>query len=172
MTDATEHTPHPPVQPQPQHQWLQQLVGEWTFAGQAAAAPGEAPAPFQGTERVRALGGLWVLIEGEMPAGDTPVQWLMTLGYNIQQQRYVGTWLGSMETHLWVYAGALDAAQRVLTLEAEGPRMTDGQLARFRDVIEIQSADRRTLTSYILGDDGQWHQIVSITYRRQAGVDR
>jgi hypothetical protein len=58
-------------------------------------------------------------------------------GYD-PQQRYVGTWIGSMMTHLWVYDGAPDAAGRVLTLHTEGPHMAaEGQMAQYKDVIEF-----------------------------------
>jgi hypothetical protein len=47
-----------------------------------------------------------------------------------------------MMTHLWVYAGVLDAAERVLTLNAEGPHMAaEGQMAKYKDAIELTSDD-------------------------------
>jgi uncharacterized protein DUF1579 len=45
----------------------------------------------------------------------------MTLGYDPEKKQYVGTWVGSMMSYLWVYDGSLDAEEKVLTLNAEGP---------------------------------------------------
>src|SRR5918999_1281570 len=109
------------------------------------------------TGGVTALGVLWILAEGqgEMPGGAAATT-VLTLGYDPQQQRYVGTWIGSMMTHLWVYNGVLDAAGRVLTLTAEGPHFTaEGTMAQYKDVIEFKSEDHRVLTSHMLGDDGE-----------------
>ena len=150
------------VEPQKEHQWLQRLVGEWTLDGEATMAPGQPPERSTGTESVRSLGGLWILAEGqgEMPGGGAATM-LMTLGYDPQKQRYVGTWIGSMMARLWVYDGALDAAERVLTLESEGPHMAvEGKTARYRDVIELASDDHRVFTSHVLGDDGTWRQFM------------
>lgn len=92
----------------------------------------------------------------------------MTLGYDPQKKQYQGTWLGSMMTHLWVYAGSLDAEKKVLTLNTEGPTFTEeGKLAKYKDVIEIKSPDHRVLTSHMLGDDGKWRQIMTANYRRK-----
>jgi hypothetical protein len=57
------------IEPQQEHQWLQQLVGEWTYEAKAMMAPSQPPSKFEGSESVRALGGLWILAEGqgEMP---------------------------------------------------------------------------------------------------------
>jgi hypothetical protein len=89
------------AKPQKEHQWLQKLVGEWEFEGKAAMGPGQPPAKFTGTESVRSLGGLWFLGEGqgETPGGGAATTMLM-LGYDPQKNRYVGTWIGSMMTHL------------------------------------------------------------------------
>jgi hypothetical protein len=155
--------------PAKEHQWLQQLVGEWTFESQAISSPDQPPATSRGSESVRSLGGLWVLCEGsgEMPGGGMATM-LMTLGYDIRTQRYVGTWIGSMMTHLWLYDGSLDAAGKVLTLHSEGPSFTDeGKLAKYKDVIEIKSPDHRVMTSHALGDDGQWRQFMEANYRRR-----
>ena len=155
------------AEPQEEHRWLRQLVGGWTFEGEAME-PGQPPAKFTGTEHVRSLGDLWFVAEGEgeTPGGGTDTS-LMTLGYDPQKQRFVGTWIGSMMTHLWVYDGALDADRRVLTLEAEGPSMAgDGQMATYRDVIELKSDDHRVLTSHVLREDGTWQQFMTAHYRR------
>ncbi|MGH7413125.1 MAG: DUF1579 domain-containing protein [Candidatus Rokuibacteriota bacterium] len=155
--------------PQKEHQWLQKLVGEWTSEADATMEPGKPPEKFKGTESVRSLGGLWILAEGqgEMPGGGAATT-MMTLGYDPQRKRYVGTFIGSMMTHLWGYDGALDAAERVLTLETEGPSMAgDGKMAKYRDVIEFKSDDHRVLTSHMLGDDGTWHGVMTANYRRK-----
>jgi hypothetical protein len=167
-TSETQQESTMQTEPQKEHRWLQQLVGEWTYEAEATMEPGKPPEKSTGTESVRSLGGLWILAEGqgEMP-GCGAATMIMTLGYDSQKQRYVGTWIGSMMTHLWVYDGALDAAERVLTLEAEGPSMAaEGKMAKYKDVIELKGDDHRVLSSHMLGDDGQWHQFMTANYRR------
>jgi hypothetical protein len=157
------------TKPHKEHYWLQQLVGEWTYEGEADMGPDKSPEKFRGTESVRSIGGLWTMAEGrgEMPDGEMATM-VMTLGYDPQRMRYVGTWFGSMMTHLWIYDGEMDASQRVLTLNAVGPDMTvEGRTAKYRDVIEWKSDDLRLLTSHVLGDDGTWHQFMRASYRRK-----
>jgi hypothetical protein len=156
------------AKPQKEHEWLQKLVGDWTMEAEASMGPDKPDEKTRGTESVRSLGGLWYLAEGqgEMPGG--PATMLMTLGYDPQKQRYVGTWIGSMMTQLWVYDGELDAAGKMLTLNADGPSMAaEGKMTKYRDVIEFKSDDHRVLTSHLLGDDGQWHQFMTAHYRRR-----
>lgn len=154
--------------PQKQHHWLQKLVGDWTYESDCSMGPDKPHEQFKGSESVRSLGGLWVLCEGqgEMPGGGA-ARMLMTLGYNPQTQRFVGTWVGSMMTHLWVYDGELDAAERVLTLNAVGPAFNaTGKMVKYKDVIELKSDDHRVLSSHSLGDDGQWREFMTANYRR------
>jgi hypothetical protein len=157
------------IEQQKEHQWLQRLVGEWTYETEAATEPGKPPEKLAGTESVRSMGGVWVLCEGscEMPGGGTATT-LMTLGYDPQKKRYVGTFIGSMMTYLWVYDGSLDAAEKVLTLEAEGPSfVAEGKLTKYKDAIELKSDDHRVLTSRALGDDGEWREFMKASYRRK-----
>ena len=100
--------------------------------------------------------------------GDVTAKTVMTLGYDTAKKKFVGTFIGSMMTNLWVYEGELDEAGRVLTLDAEGPSFTDpNKTAKYKDAIEIVSPDHRILTSRYLGDDGQWHQFMTAHYRRK-----
>ena len=99
------------VEIQQEHRWLQKFVGEWTFETEASMEPGAPPIKFKGTETVRSIGDIWVQCEGrgEMPGGGTQIT-IMTLGYDPSKRRFVGTFLGSMMTFLWIYDGQLDAA--------------------------------------------------------------
>jgi hypothetical protein len=155
--------------PQKEHQWLQKLVGEWTCETETNMGADRPPEKTTGTESVRSLGGLWIVAEGqgEMP-GCGEATTMMTIGYDPQKQRYIGSWVGSMMSYLWLYDGELDAAKNVLILNSEGLSMTDeGKIGKYRDVIEFKSDDRRVMTSHFLGDDGQWHQFMTVDYQRQ-----
>jgi hypothetical protein len=156
------------VEPGKEHQWLRKLLGEWTFEAEAQGKPGEPIAKFKGAETVRAVGDIWVVADGqgEMPGGGTG-KTMMTLGYDPERKHYVGTWLGSMMTHLWVYEGELDEAERVLTLNTEGPAMSGAGTAKYRDVIEFRSDDQRLLTAHLLSDDGTWQRFMTTTYQRR-----
>ncbi len=156
-------------EPQKEHQWLRKLVGEWTCEADCSMGPDKPPSKTSGSETVRSLGGLWTVAEGEMemPDGGSGTT-MMTLGYDPQRKRYTGTWIGSMMTHLWIYDGELDAAQKVLTLNAEGPSMMNPcTTMKYKDVIEFKNDDHRVLTSHMLGDDGKWHQFMTANYRRK-----
>src|SRR5262245_50519592 len=157
------------AEPQQEHQWLEKLLGEWTFEVEAAMGPEKPPEKLTGTESVRSLGGLWVICEGrgQMPGGGTATN-IMSLGYDPAKKRYVGTFIGSVMTQMWVYEGQLDAGSKVLTLDTEGPSFTaEGKMAKYQDIIEIRSADHRLLSSRFLGDDGQWHGFMTANYRRR-----
>ncbi len=147
-----------------EHAWLHRLVGEWRVE-----LPGDDGKPLlQGTETVRALGEAWVLLEanGEMRDGERTFS-QMTLGYDPGQGAFVGTWIGSMMNHLWVYHGQLDAQRRLLSLACQGPSFDQpGQLVQYRDEIEIVSADERLLHGNMQGTDGQWSRFMTTRYTR------
>ncbi|HKY02786.1 MAG TPA: DUF1579 domain-containing protein [Burkholderiales bacterium] len=159
----------PPPQPQEQHCWLQQLVGEWTYVVDAPTAPGAEPHKHEGVERVRAIGEIW--IQGESTAdipgvGRATMQ--LTLGYDTQKKRFVGTWFGSMMNYLWIYDGELDSSGTVLTLNAEGPSMAgEGKMAKYQDIITIVSPNERILGSQQLQPDGTWKRFMTATYKRK-----
>jgi hypothetical protein len=137
------------TEPQREHQWLQKLVGEWTYESDGPTKPGQPPAKCTGTESVRSLGGFWVLADGqgEMPGGGDATM-ILTLGYDRTKKRYVGTWIGSMMDHLWVYEGAVDVT------------------AKYKEIIEFKSDDHRVFTSHMLGEDGNWQTMMTVDFRR------
>jgi hypothetical protein len=158
------------IETQKQDPWLQKLVGEWNYEAQDLSASDKPAEPVRGIEVVRPLGGSWMLFEGrgDIPGAGTGIS-LMTLGFDPEKRCFVGTWVGSMMSHLWIYdRGTLDAAKKVLTLESEGPSFTgETKTSKYRDRIEVLDDDRRVVTSEVLGADDKWKPFMIANYRRR-----
>lgn len=156
------------IEPQKEHLWLLRMVGEWTAEGEAVMGPDQPPVKFSWTDTTRPIGQAWIVSEGDgkMPDGN-PSKTLLTLGYDPNKQRFVGTWLGSMMTYLWIYEGTLDESGKVLTLNAEGPAMSGDKIAKYQDIVTQESDDHRTLTSRVLGEDGEWREFMKAHFRRR-----
>jgi hypothetical protein len=155
-----------------QHEWLQKFVGEWTYETDATMGPDQPPLKMSGSETVRSIGGIWIVGESqcEMPGGSGVGTMQLTLGYDPQKGKFVGTWLGSMMTYLWVYAGTLDAAGEKLTLETVGPNCEPGgdagKTANFREVVEMRADGQRFFSSSMQQPDGSWNQLMTTRYTR------
>ena len=159
------------AEPRREHQWLQQLVGEWEYETEMDAGPGKPRQKFVGAETIRAIGNLWVVCEavGQAPGVSDNVRMIITLGFDPQKNRFVGTWIGSMMTFMWLYDGALDASGRTLILDCEGPGFTDQtKMAKYQDRITIEGDDRRTLAARTQqGPGGEWIEFMVTRYRRR-----
>jgi hypothetical protein len=156
-------------EPQAEHKWLERLVGEWTSEGECSMGPDQPPQKFRGTESVRSIGGLWTMGEGGggMPDGK-PSTTIMTLGYDPVQKRFIGTFIGSMMTHMWIYNGTLDAGGKVLTLDTEGPDFSGGPgMVKYQDIIEFVDDDHRILKSQLKDKDGKWSHFMTAHYYRK-----
>ena len=150
--------------PEPEHHWLQKLVGEWSYSSEFIMGPGLPSKSFVGTETVRSIGGLWTIGEGAADHGSS----IMTLGYDPKRKRFVGSFIASMMTFLWLYDGSLDTDGKILTLNSEGPSFSDdGTMSQYRDIIEFIDDDHRRFTAHVLKADGEWNQFMDAMYTRK-----
>lgn len=148
----------------PEEAWLRRLAGEWSVESPAPDGEGT----IRGRETVRLLGG-WVLLEGtsQMPDASTHAS-LMTLGFDPARGKVVGSWVGSMMSHLWVYEGGLDAAGTTLTLTTRGPTMDgSGAMVDYEDIIALDGEDTRLLTCRQRLPDGAWRELFRVRYSRE-----
>ena len=156
----------PEAKPQEPHKWLQQLVGEWTVSSEMSM--GGATWKMESTEKVRAIGGLWTMAEGNLNIGGMSVTAILTLGFDPRQDLFVGTYVDSTTPYLWSYIGTLDKSGKVLTLDTKGPAFNDPEeMARYREVITIKSADVRTFSSSIEDGKGGWTTFMTAESRRK-----
>lgn len=154
-------------QPTKEHQFFEDLMGEWTFEHKCDAMGDQSPSSTTGKAIAKSYGGLWLIIEcagNAEPMGEWFSQF--TLGYDPKKKCYQGTFVGSMMSHLWLYRGHVDATGKRLTLNVEGPRMAGEGLANYQDIFEIVDRDYWILRSQIQGDDGTWTQFMEGHHRR------
>lgn len=157
------------AEPQQEHAWLQKLVGEWNYETEPATEGEGAGKVYRGTETVRALGGLWVVAEGQGETCGGSMETLVTLGYDPEKSRYVGTWVGSIMTMQWVYTGAVTEDGRALHLDCEGPSFSgDGTIVPYRDIIEFLDDNHRVLRSTVQNPEGGWYEFMTTHYYRKA----
>jgi Protein of unknown function (DUF1579) len=151
-----------------EHLWLSKFAGDWTMEGECLMGPEQPPVKTTGVQTVRMLGNLWMIAEGEgeCPDGST-ARSIITLGYDPNKKRFVGTFIASLMTHLWPYEGTLDG--NVLTLNSEGPSFSgDGMvMVKYQDIIETVNDDHWILKSRMPGEDGRWIEFMTAHYRRQ-----
>jgi hypothetical protein len=155
--------------PRKEHEWLSRFVGEWESTAEVTPVPGQPAMKCQGKETVRSLGGFWILAEGksEMPGGG-PFTHIMTLGYDAEKGKYVGTWVDSMSGYLWKYEGEVDPTGNILTLYSEGPcPLQPGKIFKFKEVTEFKSKDHRVGTASMQDEDGEWTTFMTGHSRRK-----
>src|SRR5687767_2205002 len=68
-------------EPQKEHEWLQQFVGEWEADIEMNMEPEKPPQKQKGTESTRSIGGFWILAENKGSFMDKPFTGLLTIGY-------------------------------------------------------------------------------------------
>ena len=156
------------AKPEKEHQWLGKLIGDWTVESECQVDDDNQPQKSKSHLTCRSLGGLWTVLEseGEAPEGGS---WssIMTLGYDIEKKCYVGTFIVSIMTYLWLYEGSIDESSNKLTLDTEGPRCNQDGMAKYQDIIEIIDDDHWILSSQILEEDGKWQSFMSAHHRRR-----
>lgn len=155
------------AKPQKEHSWLDQLVGEWAVESECQMGPDQPPDKTEGRMSCSSLGGLWLIAEGEGEAPESGT-WksVMTLGYDPEKKHYLGTFVVSVITHLWLYSGSVDESGTKLILDTEGPKWEQEGMARYQDIIKIIDEGHWVMTSQILGEDGEWHEFMSAHHRR------
>jgi hypothetical protein len=150
------------MKPQAEHFALERLVGTWDVKSSVTGSDG------RWTETCRSLDGMWYIAEGE---GDVPggtAKTVLTVGYDPEKGKYVGTWVGTMMAMLWLYEGDLSEDGTTLSLYCTGPDFKgEGRTVEYREQIIFQDDDHRIFTSATRQEDGSWETFQDIEYTRK-----
>lgn len=166
---SAQEAPAMPEMPQPreQHRWLEKLAGDWESDVKIFTQPDEAPVESKSTESAAMLGGFWLISKGEGDMMGAPFKSVLTIGYDADKEKFVGSWIDTAMGKLWIYEGTLDEAETTLTLESEGHCPMRGETAKFRDVVELKSPDHKVVTSMTQTPDGEWITLVVVDSRKK-----
>lgn len=150
--------------PVPEHDFLKRFVGQWTSNSVCETGPNQPSIMCEGEMNCRMLGEFWMISESSSSMMDMQVQAVMTIGYDPEKKKYVGTWVDSAFNRLWNYEGTVTGD--TLTLDAQGPNFITGeQNIRYQDIYSFKSADEIEVTSK-MQIDGDWVTFVRGTAKR------
>ena len=154
--------------PQKEHQWLEQLAGEWNAMIEGTMGPDQPPIKSEGTQSAKMIGGRWLAATGQGEMMGQPMSSVLTLGFDPAKGKYVGTFICSCGNELWTYEGKLSDDGKKLVLETEGPNMmTPGTTSKYEETIEVKDKDHYVFTSSIEGPDGKMVQFMTADYTRK-----
>jgi hypothetical protein len=137
--------------------WLDQLVGEWSYESQSVPAD---PAHHRTGAETVIRKGEWLIIE----SGD---DYRFQLTHNPATEEFTGDFLHWKHPQLWTYVGGVKDGK--LHMRSRGPSFdVEGAEADYDDVFEIISPDERRLTGRLIGKDGEWRDFMVTTFRRKA----
>jgi hypothetical protein len=131
--------------PQPEHKLLERLAGEWRFEKLSMQADGSKPENLgAGTISAELLGGFFVASRWSGKVYGADYKAVQSLGYDIKQKKYTGSWIDSTMSYRWELAGDVDEESKELTITASGPSPTGGT-CNFRERYQFHSADSITI---------------------------
>jgi hypothetical protein len=142
--------------------WLDQLVGEWTFEGRSV--PDKPEYRRTGTEIVTRR-GVWVVIEPVTSESGESSRFQLAL--DTKTGKATGDFVHWADPTLWTYEGAVEPDGK-LHLKSRGPSFdVEGEMTDYDDVFEVAGPDERRMTSRMVGPEGQWRDFMVTDYRRK-----
>ena len=131
--------------PQPEHKLLERLAGQWNFEKLSAPEDGAKPESLgAGVVSAELVGGFFVVSRWTGTVYETDYKAFQSLGYDIKEKKYTGSWIDSTMSYRWELSGAVDPQTKQLTITASGPSPTGGTCT-FRERYQFDSADSITI---------------------------
>jgi hypothetical protein len=131
--------------PQPEHKLLERFPGEWRFEKQLTAEDGSKPESLgTGTISAELLGGFFVVCRWTGKVYETDYKASQTLGYDMKQKKYTGSWIDSSMSYRWELSGTVDEKSQQFAITTSGPGPAGGTCT-FRERYQFQSADSITI---------------------------
>lgn len=154
--------------PQAEHEWFNQLVGEWNVESECTMGPDQPPTKSTSSLSCRMLNGMWLICEWDMPSNENEsMNSIMTVGYDIKHEQYTGTFIASCMSKLWLYEGSMKDSGRKLVLNSEGPAFDGKGISKYQDIITLDTNDHWMFSSQYQDADGNWNLFMTGHHNRK-----
>lgn len=146
--------------------WAEPFLGEWAME---IVEGNDGTPTMTGSDTVRLMGS-WLVAEtfGQNADGES-FRMITSIGFDPAKGSYVGATVGTMTPSIFVLDGHRDASSGALTLETEGPAITQGKKTdRYRDIWRMTGPDTREIGAEVLQPDGAWREFMRYRFVRRA----
>lgn len=151
----------------PEHAQLKAMEGKWNT--KVTMWMGPEPTTSNGTAVNRAImDGRFIQTDYTGDFAGEKFTGLGYTGYDNLRKKFVGTWMDSMSTGVYLTHGSYDAATSTYTYAGEFPDFMDPTKSiKVRETVKIDSADQHTMSWYEVRGDKPEAKTMEIVYTRQ-----
>ncbi len=157
------------LQPQPEHTWLEQFLGEWDTTLRVTMAPDAPPMESKGRATVRwLLEGRWLLLESEGSMMGMPMKTATILGYDAFKKKFVSSMCNSFDPFLLQAEGMKDRTGQALNLWGPMDEYLTGERDKpVRYTWRIVSPDKLVLEVHDLAIGEPNTKVVEVEHARR-----
>lgn len=149
------------------HKLLASLAGSWVTRSRARTEPGKPPMESIGTcEQKMILGGHYLQQEYAGDMMGEPFTGINLIGYDNHTGKYVSTWVDSMSTGIYYFAGTASADGRTITQESYYDDPVRGPVV-WRSVTRLVDDNTMEYEMYITPKGGKEELEMEMTVTRQ-----
>jgi len=135
--------------PGPEHTLLEPLAGTWRAECKLWTDPNQPAQVSEGTlVRKPVMGGRFIQEEFTGKMMDKPFQGTGQIGYDRAKQKYVTSWIDSMDTALHVSYGTYEPSTKTWTFTSEDKCPITGLPVKMRDTLRIISPNEEHMEMF------------------------
>jgi hypothetical protein len=168
LTFAIAWTAH--AQDADQAAWLKHQVGQWK--AELKLWPGGAesePIVFEASETNEMLGDNWIIVNFKGEFGGQAFRGHGVVGFDSRNERFVATWVDSVNGFMSQYEGTYDASSKSVVLTGKELDPNNGDLVAGKQIRTIKDDNTRVVESYQKpeGSD-EFTKVMEITFTRKS----
>lgn len=156
-------------EPTPAHAWLEHFIGEWDVTNYLYMEPGGEPQQSKASATCAwKIPGKWVEESFEGSMMGMPFSGFGMTGFDNVKKQYVGTWMDTMGSGLYVSYGSVSPDMKVLTMFGKMDEPMTGEMGKtIMHQVTIHSEDHHTFEMYEVVY-GEPFVVMKMDYRRNA----
>lgn len=150
----------------PQHEWLDELAGDWNINSKMWQSGSDEPFEVSGSSTMEMLWGRYLSEEFSLGEAPMVIKGVGTIGFDDAAEKFKSMYCLNTGTGMTMFTGTRDDDGDVLTLKHEG-EAPDGTITKSRTVMTRDGDDKLVKEYYFKrGDDPEFKRF-EMTYTRK-----
>ncbi len=150
------------------HKYLEYFTGEWDVVSKMWMKPGDKPMESKGTQTGKMiLGGRYLMSKMKGMTMGMEFLGINITGYDIYNKKFVGMWIDSMGTGMYLADGKLDATGKIRTDTGLWDDYMAGKKSKVKMVTTIINKDKYLFEMFMGLPDGKEFKSMEMFYTRK-----